>query len=134
MRKLASIRRVADISPIDGADNIELLKIDGWNVVANKGIHKENDLVVFFEIDSFLPVRPEFEFLRKSCFRSTKNLGDGFRLKTVKLRGTISQGLVLKVEDCLNVIEKDGKKYINILDNQTVRSSKNENLQNSKQK
>jgi RNA ligase (TIGR02306 family) len=95
MRKLASIRRVAEIKPIDGADAIEAIRVDGWWCVSKKGEFQVDDLCVFFEIDSFLPVRPEFEFLRKSCFRSTKNLGDGFRLKTVKLRGQISQGLCL---------------------------------------
>lgn len=97
MRKLASIRRVAEIKPIDGADAIEAIRVDGWWCVSKKGEFQVDDLCVYFEIDSFLPVRPEFEFLRKSCFRSTKNLGDGFRLKTVKLRGQVSQGLCLPI-------------------------------------
>jgi RNA ligase (TIGR02306 family) len=101
MRKLASIRRVAEIKPIPGADAIEAIRVDGWWCVSKKNEFKVDDLCVYFEIDSFLPVRPEFEFLRKSCFRSTQNLGDGFRLKTVKLRGQISQGLCLPL-DILN--------------------------------
>lgn len=97
MRKLASIRRISEIKPIDGADTIEAVRVDGWWVVSKKGEFKVDDMCVYFEVDSFLPIRPEFEFLRKSCFRSTKNLGDGFRLKTIKLRGQISQGLVLPI-------------------------------------
>lgn len=97
MRKLASIRKIEEIKPIDGADAIEAVRVDGWWVVSKKEDFKVGDMCVYFEVDSFLPVRPEFEFLRKSCFRSTKHLGDGFRLKTIKLRGQISQGLVLPV-------------------------------------
>lgn len=102
MRKLASIRKIAEIKPIEGADNIEAVRVDGWWVVAKKGEFQVDDSCFYFEIDSFLPVRPEFEFLRKSCFKSTPHLGDGFRLKTIKLRGQISQGLVIPVNDLLD--------------------------------
>jgi hypothetical protein len=94
-RKLASIRRISDIQPIEGADMIELAIVDGWKVVVAKNVgHRINDLVVYCEIDSFLPIREEFEFLRKSSF---KKMGDqeGFRLKTIRLRGQVSQGLIL---------------------------------------
>lgn len=97
MRKLASIRRIAEIKPIEGADAIEAVRVDGWWCVSKKNQFKVNDLCVYFEVDSFLPVRPEFEFLRKACFKSTKHLGDGFRLKTIRLKGQISQGLVLPI-------------------------------------
>lgn len=101
MRKLASVRKILEIKPIKDADNIEAVRVDGWWCVAKKGEFKVDDLCIYFEIDSFLPVRPEFEFLRKSCFKSTKNLGDGFRLKTIKLKGQISQGLVLPIDTFL---------------------------------
>jgi RNA ligase (TIGR02306 family) len=94
-RKLASIRTITDIRPIENADMIELASVGGWNVVVAKNVgHKVGDWVVYCEIDSFLPIREEFEFLRKSSY---KKMGDreGFRLKTVKLRGQISQGLIL---------------------------------------
>jgi RNA ligase (TIGR02306 family) len=94
-RKLASIRRISEIQEIPGADLIELALVDGWKVVVAKNVgHKINDLVVYCEIDSFLPIREEFEFLRKSSY---KKMGDqeGFRLKTIKLRGQVSQGLIL---------------------------------------
>lgn len=95
-RKLASIRTVKEIRPIPNADAIELCMVDGWQVVSKKGEFSPNDTCVYFEIDSFLPVRPEFEFLRKSSFRKMGEEG-GFRLKTIKLRGQISQGLILPV-------------------------------------
>jgi RNA ligase (TIGR02306 family) len=108
MRKLASIRRISEIKPIDGADAIEAVRVDGWWVVSKKGEFKVDDMCVYFEVDSFLPVRPEFEFLRKACFRSTRHLGDGFRLKTIKLRGQISQGLVLPLD---TIATLDGRFY-----------------------
>ena len=55
------------------------------------------DLAVYFEVDSFLPVAPEFEFLRASSYRKTDIMGEGFRLRTMKFRGQISQGLLLPV-------------------------------------
>lgn len=96
MRKLASIRKVSAIEPIEGADRIEIAVVDGWKCVIKKGEFQPGDTVVYVEIDAFLPVKDEFEFLRKSSFRK---MGDeeGFRLRTVKLRGQISQGLVLPV-------------------------------------
>ena len=53
-RKLASIRKVREIKPIEGADAIELAIVDGWQCVAKKGEFKVNDLCVYFEIDSLV--------------------------------------------------------------------------------
>lgn len=112
-RKLASIRRISSIDPIPGADRIVCLTIDGWKLVSQAGEFKEGDYCAFFEIDSFLPVRPEFEFLRSRCFKSTVNLGDGFRLRTIKLRGQISQGLAMPLSAIFN--EENGKYYFGSL-------------------
>jgi RNA ligase (TIGR02306 family) len=98
-RKLATIRRIAEIKHIQGADRIVAYRVDGWWIVSQKDTFQVDDLCVFLEIDSFLPVREEFEFLRKGCFKSTKNLGDGFRLRTIKLKGQISSGLILPISD-----------------------------------
>lgn len=104
MRKLASIRMISDILPIDGADAIECVVVDGWKVVTKKDEFQKGDLCIYFEIDSVLPVWPEFEFLRKGCYVKKDWLvselnptGEGFRLKTIKLRGQISQGLVVPI-------------------------------------
>jgi RNA ligase (TIGR02306 family) len=94
-RKLASVQVIKEILPIEGADAIELAVVNGWKVVVAKNVeHKVGDSVVYCEIDSFLPIKEEFEFLRKS---SHKKMGDqeGFRLRTIKLRGQLSQGLIL---------------------------------------
>jgi len=97
MRKLASIQRIWKIEPIEGADRIELAHVLGWQCVVNKGQFKAMDLAVYFEVDSFLPICPEFEFLRASSYKKTDVMGEGFRLKTMKFRGQISQGLVLPI-------------------------------------
>jgi RNA ligase (TIGR02306 family) len=94
MRKLASIQRVNAVEPIPNADAIERLRILGWWVVVKKGEFQSGDRVVYCEIDSLLPERPEFEFLRASSFKPAQTeLPAGFRIKTVKLRGQISQGI-----------------------------------------
>lgn len=96
-RKLASVQYVHDVWPIEGADKIECVGVLGWKCVAKKGEFKVGDRCVYFEIDSFLPVRPEFEFLRSSSYKNSELLGEGFRLRTQKFRGQISQGLCLPV-------------------------------------
>jgi hypothetical protein len=86
MRKLASIQRIVSLDPIPNADRIEKATVLGWEVVVNKNDNFEvGDLVVYIEVDSILPERPEFEFLRERKFR----------IRTIKLRKQISQGLVL---------------------------------------
>jgi len=98
MRKLVTVRKVSDVQPIDGADRIELAMVDGWNVVVKKGDFKPGDKAIYFEIDSHLPVRPEFEFLRKSSYKEMDGHGPGFRLRTIRLRGQVSQGLLMPID------------------------------------
>ncbi len=95
MRKLATIRTVQQTRSIQGADLIELSFVDGWKCVTKKGEFAVGAPAIYCEIDSFLPVREEFEFLRKSSLK-TMDDREGFRLRTVKLRGQISQGLLLR--------------------------------------
>lgn len=96
-RKLASIRTVLETKPIEGADAIELAVVDGWQTVIKKGEFRPGDLCVYFEIDSFLPIREEFEFLRGSSYKKMGN-EEGFRLKTIRLRGELSQGLIVPMK------------------------------------
>ena len=95
MRKLASVQRVWKIEPIEGADRIELAHVLGWQCVVNKGQILPMDTAVYFEIDSFLPIRPEYEFMRASSYKNSDIMGEGFRLRTMRFRGQISQGLLL---------------------------------------
>lgn len=110
MRKLASIQKIKEILPIEGADAIELLIVNGWQVIVAKNVgHKIGDLVIYCEIDSFLPIEPEFEFLRKSSYKKMSDGSEGFRLRTIKMQSVVSQGLVLP----LSVLEsKTGGKTI----------------------
>ena len=95
MRKLASIQRIWKIEPIEGADRIELAHVLGWQCVVNKGQFQPMDIGVYFEIDSFLPIRPEFEFMRATSYKKSDVMGEGFKLRTMRFRGEISQGLLL---------------------------------------
>lgn len=97
MRKLASIQRIWKIEPIEGADRIELAYVLGWTCVVNKGQFKPMELAVYFEIDSFLPIRQEFEFMRALSYKKNEILGEGFRLRTMRFRGQISQGLLMPI-------------------------------------
>lgn len=83
MRKLASIQKIKNIESIKNADSIEKASILGWNVVVKKGDFKPEELCVYMEIDSLLPKRPEFLFLEPN----------NMRIKTVRLRGQVSQGI-----------------------------------------
>lgn len=94
MRKLASLQTVKHVRPIPGADNIEAIGVLGWQCVAKKGEFREGDACVYFEIDSLLPEQPRYEFLRQSSFKP--DLGR-FKLRTVRLRKQLSQGLALPV-------------------------------------
>lgn len=96
-RLLATIRTISEIQPIENADNIEVATVDGWKVVVVKSDFKVGQPVIYCEIDSILPVRDEFEFLRKSSHIILPDGTEGFRLRTMKLRGQISQGLLLPV-------------------------------------
>ena len=97
-RKLASIQYVHNITPIEGAEKIECVHVLGWQCVANKGQFSIGDKCIYMEVDSFLPVCERFEFLRASSFKENEIMGAGFRLKTMKFRGQISQGLVQPLE------------------------------------
>ena len=94
-RKLASIQKVVSVNPIDSADNIEKIKILEWQCVSKKNEFHIDDLVCYCEIDSMIPIKPEFEWLRKSCYKKMHTGEEGFRIKTIQLRKTLSQGLAI---------------------------------------
>jgi RNA ligase (TIGR02306 family) len=95
MRKLASVQKIVDVQPIEGADLICKYKVNNWWVVDGVGKYGVGDFVVYCEIDSFLPIREEYEFLRKSSYKKLVDGTEGFRIKTIKLRGQVSQGLII---------------------------------------
>jgi RNA ligase (TIGR02306 family) len=98
-RKLASIRRIVKITPIEGADFIETAQVDGWQCIVKKGTFKKGDMCVFFEIDSVLPIDERYEFLRKTAYKKYEDGTEGFRIKTKKMLKHLSQGLALPLSD-----------------------------------
>lgn len=102
-RKLVTIENVEDVWCHPNADLLDLVRVRGWQCVVKKGEFKKGDKVIYFEIDSFLPIREEFEFLRASSFRKMGET-EGFRLRSIRLRKEISQGLVLPIS-LLNGVE-----------------------------
>ena len=82
-RKMAHIEKILSINPIPNADAIEVAEVLGWKCVVKKGEFKPGDLCVYCEVDSVMPMRPEFEFLRQR----------NFRIKTIKLKKQVSQGI-----------------------------------------
>jgi RNA ligase (TIGR02306 family) len=96
-RELVTLRKVSNVLPIEGADKIEVVMIDGWEVVAQKGVFWPGAWAIYFEIDSFVPqvVAPYLTRPGKApkVFRDIV----GERLKTIRLRGQLSQGLCLPV-------------------------------------
>lgn len=100
MRQLATVQKIAEVVPIEGADAIEKVRVNDWWCVAKKNEFKEGDLCVYFEIDSLLPIDPPtFEFLARGNKPKTMTVDGkeytGYRLKTIRLRGQLSQGLAL---------------------------------------
>lgn len=107
-RELATVRKIKEIKTIDGADAIELAIVDGWQVVVKKGEFVEGQNAVYFEIDSWIP-HTLAPLLSKGKEPKDYNGIKGERLRTVKLRGTLSQGLLLPVDILYNVNDQYGK-------------------------
>lgn len=94
IRSLASIQRITDIQPIPGADAIEVASVLGWKVVVKKGEFAVGDLAVYMEIDSVPPDEPPYRFL----WKNTEERPNNYRIRTVKLRGQISQGILFPLD------------------------------------
>jgi RNA ligase (TIGR02306 family) len=99
LRKLASIQKIDEIKPHTNADSLELAKVGGWQIVVKRGQFKSGDLCVYAEIDCLMPEKPEFEFLRSKHFR----------IKTMKLRGELSQGIAFPLDILGEYISTSGK-------------------------
>lgn len=98
MRKLASVKIIKELLPIEGADRIEIAKLEGimWQCVVGKGLHKVGDKVIYCEIDSILPAE-HFPDLEK-C---------NYRIKTMKLRGCLSQGFIIPLNVALEIARQN---------------------------
>ena len=104
MRKLATIRNIDALRPIEGADAIECAVIGGWTVVVKKGEFKAGDVAIYCEIDSWIP-HALAPFLSKGKEPRVFDGIVGERLRTMKLRGQLSQGLLLRYWDFPKVVE-----------------------------
>jgi RNA ligase (TIGR02306 family) len=94
MRKLATIRKIDALTPIEGADAIECATVGGWKVVVKKGEYHAGDDAIYCEIDSWIPTELA-PFLSKGKEPREFEGIKGERLRTIKLRGQLSQGLLL---------------------------------------
>ena len=95
-RRLAHIETIREVIPHNNADNLEIVKVLGWTLCVLRGQFQAGEQVVFVEPDAILPEgKPEWEFMR------TRH----FKVKTIKLRGVISQGLVFKLSICGKAFE-----------------------------
>lgn len=112
---LASIQKIHNIAPHPDPEvtRLQVAKIFEWPVVIEKDKHREGELVVFIEIDSIVPERPEFEFMRSRKFR----------IYNAKFKSAPSSGLVMPL-DCLNSFGKlfteNGKIFLEISDDTRV--------------
>ena len=85
--KLATVQKIHKIEQIPDADAIELAFVLGWQVVVKKNEYKINDYCCYIQIDTVVPDKPEYEFLKNKKFR----------VRTIKLRKQLSQGLIVPV-------------------------------------
>lgn len=131
-RKMASIRRLDEINPIPGADAIEAATIGGWRVVVKKGDFKAGDLAVYCEIDSWIPNSVAPFLTKPGRFPKVYNGVEGEKLRTIRLRRQISQGLLLPISVLGEIKKIDEKVFarINKKDN-AVAETQNANLQNT---
>jgi len=102
----ATVQRIREVTPIKGADFIEAVHVMGWTSVVKKGEFQPGDLCIYVEIDTLVPIVPELEFLRNSCYFKRKDDDtEWFRIRTMKLRGVLSQGLILPLPEGLDAVE-----------------------------
>ena len=119
MRKLATIRKIDALTPITGADAIECAHVGGWKVVVKKGEYIAGDLAVYIEIDSWVPTTLA-PFLSKGNYPRVYNEVEGERLRTVKMRGQVSQGLLLELDVLRGKVSNNDFEYLGDCENMDV--------------
>jgi RNA ligase (TIGR02306 family) len=104
------VAQIGEIKPIEGADNIELGIIQGWNCIIKKGEYQPGDLVVVATTDAVIPQK------LSDAIGVTNYLRKGQRVRTVKLRGVYSECLIIPItfvpdkykyegSDCMELLE-----------------------------
>lgn len=89
VRELAYLVYVDAIEPIEGKDRVEAAVIGGWKTMVKKGAFNPGDIGIYFEVDSKLPEKPEYEFTAKYHYK----------IKTQKFKQFYSQGLLMHPND-----------------------------------
>jgi len=95
MRQLVSLRTIRSITPHPYADRLEIAQIDGWTTIVPINTYREGEQVVYIEIDAAVPVdHPSFSWLD---LRKTVTINDRkyHVIRTIRLRGVWSQGLII---------------------------------------
>jgi len=118
-RALATIRKIDEIKTHPNANALDIAVIDGWQCVVKRDEYKAGDIVVFCEIDSWIPdsIAP---FLSKGKKPREYEGVAGERLRSIKLRGELSQGLVLPLTGFDAYFKDAGKTLFNVGDDVTV--------------
>ncbi|MFZ5444470.1 MAG: RNA ligase (ATP) [Myxococcota bacterium] len=98
-RALASIVRISSLSPIEGADRIELARVAGWQCVVKKGEFAAGELALYLEIDAVPPDVPAFSWLWQPKGARGVPRPERFRIRTLRLRGVLSQGLLVRLAE-----------------------------------
>lgn len=93
----ATIQKIINVKPVENSDFLDVVKVLGWDVVTKRNQFKTGDMCVYIALDSVVPNKPEFVFLEK----------DKFQIKSKKLRGQISQGIVFPLDILPNDVEKN---------------------------
>lgn len=124
MRKLASVCIVDTVTHVENSDFLDVVTLKGkaWRCLIERDTVALGEYVVFFEIDSALPVDdPRYEFLRSRCYKrfviEGQTVKECFRIRTQKLRGVVSQGLVLKATEFPELLDQlaDGNDVTEVL-------------------
>lgn len=98
-KRLATLQKVTEVKPIPNNYSIEKIKVLGWEIIVHRGDFKVGDLGIFFEVESFLPELPRYDFLRRTSYKRNSLVGGGFLIRTKYINGNFSQGLFMPIKD-----------------------------------
>lgn len=105
MRALAKVVKIDSVVNHPNADRLDLCKVGGWQVVSKRDLYKAGDLAVYLEIDSWVPHTLDPSLTKEGHEPKVYNGVPGQRLRTVRLRGELSQGMLLPFNVCMSNYE-----------------------------
>lgn len=109
MKKLASIQKITKIEPIKKEETYEIAHVSnlGWPIIVKKNEYKAGDIVVFFHLDAFLPIEPRYESLRPTSYRKNSVMGEGFKIRTMKIGSYLNQGHIMHLSEFPELSQQD---------------------------